>query len=395
MHYRTIDIFCHVVDNFGDIGFVYRFAREFGALNPHCAIRVFVDDVKTLQAVNPSIDPAKSAQTVDGIEFISYDALTDDFVGQVDIADVLDEAFACRIPEPVMKAVSSDPRSRLIINLEHLSAEPWVEGYHLKPSLLPQENLKKYFFMPGLTEKTGGVVVDRRIERSRPRLAAHRVRCLTGLLAQAGHHIDEMENMLVGTVFTYERGFDTLIADLGMHPGPSLLLVFGEKSQRGMQSTFDRIGGRQIRRNCFTHGNVTALFMPFILQPRYDALLCCADFNIVRGEDSLVRALLAGKPFIWNAYLQEEKYHKVKVDALLNWGERFFKEDKDVFTGFRNLQLAFNDAASESSNHITGEQYLHFFTNLTKIEHATRAMSYFLARNCDLVKRFSAFISSL
>lgn len=135
--------------------------------------------------------------------------------------------------------------------------------------------------------------------------------------------------------------------------------------------------------------------MPFITQPRYDALLCCAGFNIVRGEDSLVRAILAGRPFIWNAYLQRDKYHKVKVEAFSSRMEEYFRGDAEAFSHYRNLLLSFNDAETESSDQVTGERYCHFFRNLTKIEHATKGMSYFLARNCDLVRKFSEFISSL
>ncbi|MBN1761360.1 MAG: elongation factor P maturation arginine rhamnosyltransferase EarP [Chitinispirillaceae bacterium] len=30
MHFSSIDTFCHVIDNFGDTGTVYRFASELG-----------------------------------------------------------------------------------------------------------------------------------------------------------------------------------------------------------------------------------------------------------------------------------------------------------------------------------------------------------------------------
>jgi uncharacterized repeat protein (TIGR03837 family) len=392
MHYTSIDLFCHVVDNFGDIGFVYRFAREFHVAHPQCKLRVFVDDMKTLHSIDPSIDPALLAQKANGIEFIAWATLTEAFVRRNEPADILVEAFACHIPEPVMKAAESRPR--VIINLEHLSAEPWVEGYHLKPSLLPQENLKKYFFMPGFTTATGGIIVDHRIERVRPRLVMHRVACLNGLLNQAGCGIEVSDDELTGTVFTYERGFDTLLADLNDLQQKVLLLVFGDKSRTGMMRTFDRAGGRRIRPNDYQCGNVRAVFVPFITQPRYDALLCCADFNIVRGEDSLVRAIMASRPFVWNAYIQSEKYHKVKVEALLLFMEKYFP-DPEVFSRYRSLMMSFNDAEKESPVQATGERYHYFFRNLTKFAHTTREMSYFLARNCDLVKQFAAFISSL
>lgn len=394
MQLRSIDIFCHVVDNFGDIGFVFRFAREFHGVNPLCRVRVFVDDLKTFHIVNPAIDPAAPLQSLDGIEYIDIGSITPGFVQKLDVADVLVEAFACHIPGTVLREAESQSRSRVIINLEHLSAEPWVEGYHLKPSLLPAANLKKYFFMPGFTTATGGVIIDHRIERVKPRLAENRLLCLKGLLAQVGCIVDGLESSLVGTVFTYLRGFDTLIADLNSLQRETILLVFGEKSQKGMMCTLERTGGRQIMENHFRSGMVTVMYMPFIAQPRYDALLCCADFNIVRGEDSLVRAILAAKPFIWNAYLQSDNYQKVKVEALVTTMEKYFN-DKKAFSRFRDLSLSFNDAEKESPIQATVERYHYFFSNLTKIEHATKGMSYFLARNCDLVKQFSAFIGSL
>jgi uncharacterized repeat protein (TIGR03837 family) len=297
----------------------------------------------------------------------------------------------------MQKVAAETSRPRVIINLEHLSAEPWVEEYHKRPSLQPVEHLKKYFYMPGFTEQTGGVVVDQRIMRNRPKLEFHRSRCLAGILSQAGIScsVSDLDITLVGTVFTYERAFDSLLADLDALSRPSLLLVFGEKSQNGMMRTADCMKDAQILKNGFKYRNVSVCYAPFIPQIRYDTLLCCADFNIVRGEDSLVRALQAGRPFIWNAYLQDEKYQKVKVAALLDWMEPFFTGNGEAYEQYRTLQLAFNDVPPVVFAQGRGEQYDHFFKSLTKIKRATGEMSYFLARNCDLVKQFSAFISSL
>ncbi len=53
MNFGSIDIFCHIIDNFGDIGVVYRFAREFLIKNPFTVIRVFLDDLDTFSKINP------------------------------------------------------------------------------------------------------------------------------------------------------------------------------------------------------------------------------------------------------------------------------------------------------------------------------------------------------
>jgi uncharacterized repeat protein (TIGR03837 family) len=54
-------------------------------------------------------------------------------------------------------------------------------------------------------------------------------------------------------------------------------------------------------------------------QAEFDHLLWACDLNFVRGEDSLVRALWAGKPFIWHIYPQDDGAHLVKLGAFLDW----------------------------------------------------------------------------
>ena len=58
--------------------------------------------------------------------------------------------------------------------------------------------------------------------------------------------------------------------------------------------------------------------MPFVSQDEDDWVLSQCDLNIVRGEDSFVRAQLAGKPFIWHIYQQNDQAHEVKLRAFLN-----------------------------------------------------------------------------
>ncbi|NDE27856.1 MAG: DUF2331 family protein, partial [Burkholderiaceae bacterium] len=64
--------------------------------------------------------------------------------------------------------------------------------------------------------------------------------------------------------------------------------------------------------------NLKLISLPFIPQDDFDYLLAQCDFNIVRGEDSFVRAQLAGRPFIWNIYPQDDGAHLVKLSAFLD-----------------------------------------------------------------------------
>ncbi len=67
--------------------------------------------------------------------------------------------------------------------------------------------------------------------------------------------------------------------------------------------------------------------LPFLQQEEWDFLLTKMNFNFVRGEDSLSRAALSGIPYIWNAYIQDDDYQLVKVEALLERMKPFFSDD--------------------------------------------------------------------
>ena len=173
MDFNSIDIFCHVVDNFGDIGVAWRFAREFKRRNPFCRTRLFVDEMEVFRKICPLIDPSEPVQEYESITCINSSVLDEETVQKIGVADILVEAFACQIPDMVMDQAFT--KSKLLINLEHLSAEDWIEGYHLKESLLPRGTLKKYFFMPGFTSATGGIIINPELEKNKPELKENRL----------------------------------------------------------------------------------------------------------------------------------------------------------------------------------------------------------------------------
>ncbi len=389
MDFSSIDIFCHVIDNYGDAGVVYRFANEFKNAHPRCRVRVFIDNLHTLCGIVPEIDNSTPVQEYKSITYVNTTDLDRSLADSLGIADIMIEAFACHIPEPFMEKAYF--QSKLIINLEYLSAEDWVEDFHLKESLLGKGTVKKYFFMPGFTENTGGLILNSDLKNHKRELVAKRHDFIDQVLKSNQFHFQDLPEKTIGTVFTYERGFDTMLRDLMQFNKDTLLLLFGHKTHNSMISSLKRLGVEcSGDRQCNFH-SAQILFIPFIDQHSYDSLLCCTDFNIVRGEDSLARAAISGKPFIWNAYLQEEKYQKVKVLALLKVLQPYFN-DNDLFDSYSRLMLEFNNALKEDSTQVTEERYDSFFRNLNKIEHATEKFSYFIDRKCDLIAKLSDFL---
>jgi uncharacterized repeat protein (TIGR03837 family) len=391
MTFQSIDLFCHVIDNFGDAGVALRCAHEFKKAHPHCTVRLFIDNLATLHAIEPSVDVACFYQTVRNVVIIDSGALAESHIDTLGIAHIVIEAFACHIPECYFERALFS--ARLIINIDYLSAETWTEGYHLKESLLPKGTAKKYFYMPGFTAATGGVILNSEVVASKKKGAEQGNSFIKKLLQEHAITPSISGDTLIGTVFTYERGFDALLQELELLGASACLLCFGEKSKRSIGVSLAQRGITVGDGIDISYRNIRFIFMPFIPQHDYDTLLCHTHFNIVRGEDSLVRAILAGKPFIWNAYLQDEKYQKIKVEALLLMMHHYFDDEK-VFTSYRQLLINFNDAPCEAPHQTTVEEFSSFFGNLKKIELSTKKLCYFIEHNCNLIEKLSDFINA-
>ena len=231
-----------------------------------------------------------------------------------DGADVVIEAFGCELPESVqarIAAQSQSPQTAPIwINLEYLSAEPYVERQHGLPSPVlsgPAQGCTKWFFFPGFTERTGGLLretdlLDRRSHWD-PQPWLHQR--WPGLHPQ-GRKV---------SLFCYEpAGLVPLLQQWASRPQPMDLLVTAGRTERAMDQALAALGW-----DTATPAHLQIHRLPWLTQTEYDHLLWSCDLNFVRGEDSLVRALWAGQPFIWNIYAQSDDAHHPKLQAFLDW----------------------------------------------------------------------------
>src|SRR5205823_7182981 len=65
------DIFCAVVDNYGDAGIAWRLARLLASEHA-LPVRLYVDALPTLARLVPSIDPVGDGQSVAGVEVCGW-----------------------------------------------------------------------------------------------------------------------------------------------------------------------------------------------------------------------------------------------------------------------------------------------------------------------------------
>jgi len=303
------DIFCTVIDNYGDIGITWRLARQLVSEHGK-AVRLWVDDMESFRHIRPEVRPDLDAQTVSGVLIQRWPTP----FPETDPAEVVIEALACHLPESYEQAMARQPVKPVWINLEYLSAEDWVSGCHGLPSPHPRLPLTKHFFMPGYTSGTGGVLIERDLLQERDTFQASRA-LQESFWQGLGLPVPRSGELRV-SLFSYEsRAIQDLLATWAAGNEPVCCLVPTSKSLVEVAAFFQRpeagIG------ETLNRGKLTVHVLPMLDQDKYDRLLWACDCNFVRGEDSFVRAQLAGKPLVWQAYRQEEGAHWPKIDAFL------------------------------------------------------------------------------
>lgn len=308
------DVFCRVIDNHGDLGVCWRLARDLGQRGH--SVRLWVDDPSALGWMAPHLTwrgPASQAQATgqQGVTVHAWPA-DSDALPWPRPGDVVIEAFGCDPPAPFVARMQR-PTPPQWVNLEYLSAEPYVERSHGLPSPVlngPGQGLSKRFFYPGFTRATGGLPREPDLMAQQQQFRAHERLPWLGGLGVAAAPDDHLVS-----VFCYDSApllpwLQALAADaLCQANATRVLLTPGPASQMAhawLQQTDD------------THRHALHLhWLPHLPQPAFDALLWSCDLNLVRGEDSAVRALWAGRPHLWQLYPQHDGAHHEKLDAFL------------------------------------------------------------------------------
>lgn len=314
----TWDIFCRVIDNHGDLGVCWRLSAQLAALGHR--VRLWVDDARALPWMAPGALEGHwpGVQVCEWSQPISASDLAD-----LPQADVWIEAFGCEIPlefvahfsgnfaAPV-EASRASGLAPTWINLEYLSAESYVERMHRMPSPVlhgPAAGLTKWFFYPGFTGATGGLL--REPDLLQRQNSFDRVAWL------ADKAIDWQGERLV-SLFCYEPvALDHFLNQLAQSPDATRLLVTPGRAAAAVASVLERHTGLIAQSGQW--GSLSITCLNHLPQREYDELLWACDMNFVRGEDSLVRAIWAAKPFVWQIYPQDDNAHHAKLEALMGW----------------------------------------------------------------------------
>ena len=341
----NVDIFCRVVDNYGDVGVCWRLARQLVAEHG-CKARLIVDDLAAFRFIAPEIDPAFIQQHLLDVDVIAW-RVSD----TLQPAEVVIEAFACDPPEAYVLAMAALAEKPTWINLEYLSAETWVDGVHGLPSPHPRLPLTKYFFCPGFTEKSGGLIRESHLTPSPLRGEGWGE-------GDGGRSGQDARTQLLAFAYPHApvKAFATAL--------------------EARVTTASRLDD----------ADPAWLSAPPVPQTQFDALLSQFDVLIVRGEDSFLRAQYAAKPFLWHIYPTPDNAHFVKLDA---WLDRYCDGlTADATNALRHAQHAFNRGETDATT------YADFVAHLPTLEaHAARWRDHLFAQT-DLTSRLLKFVNS-
>jgi uncharacterized repeat protein (TIGR03837 family) len=304
---HTWDIFCTVVDNYGDIGICWRVARQLVHERDQ-RVRLFVDDLETFHRICPEVDPHQDGQTVEEVEIQRWSQA----MPEVQPGDVVVEAFACRVPESFLLAMAVRAPRPVWINLEYFSAEAWVAESHGLSSPHPRLPLTQYFFIPGIGAGTGGMLgspAELQALAAFQADAAARAAFWNELGLPAGE-------ALRISLFAYDNPAIPGLIEALKEAGRPVRLLASEGKSLGQVAAGLGVPGLQAG-HTHSQGDLTVQVLPFMDQGRYDRLLWACDVNFVRGEDSFIRAQHAARPLVWQAYVQAEGAHWPKLEAFL------------------------------------------------------------------------------
>lgn len=319
---QTIDIFCRVIDNFGDAGVMWRLARAMR--DEGFSVRLIIDEPETLKhlaGVNPQT-PVSEIGRAEQINVCLWEKSWDEGTCPLDVAEVVIEGFACRLPAAYQaKMPQVLPKW---FNIDYFSAEDWIEECHLVPSIDPASGIVKINYFPGVTERSGSLIIEQNYEELE--------RLFKRNLRQDNHIIRVL-------YFGYPYGPIEKIAE-AFESTPHSIHVSAARCPAG-DLLIDKLNAQ----NC---SHVTCECLPFVAQKDFDRLLWANDIAFIRGEDSAARAMIAGTPFLWHIYHQDENAHMVKLQALESRIKPFFK-DPELFEQWSQLQEAMNNGEFDAT----------------------------------------------
>jgi uncharacterized repeat protein (TIGR03837 family) len=294
----SIDLFCQVIDNYGDAGFCWRFCLAMSELGHHIDLWMDRTDLLDLLDCNWSHYPRIQVH------------LWDEKTVWEGPKEIVIEAFGCEIPQAYWSQVSTQ-ESGLWFNLEYLATEKWAIGCHGLRSH-STHSWTKYFVFPGPHAELLGVLRD-------PYLLAPNGYSRSEWLERYSLKEQELLTADWWSIFRYEAFSEAFLVACMAQTKTQVFWIPEGKAWLGLEELLVKLSWIQEGEGHWFFGIHRIVRIPMLSQKDYSDLLKICDANWVRGEDSLHMILSLGKPFFWQPYRQENAGHLEKLTGLVEW----------------------------------------------------------------------------
>ena len=344
-------LFCTVIDNFGDIGVSWRLAQQLSQ-RLGWQVHLWLDDDVALRALVLDVPPTFPAihQHIHLHHWQEGKDVAD--IDQLILPDVVIETFACHLPNNVLHMI--EQHHPIWLNWEYLSAEDWAVRTHLMPSL-QHNGSEKYFWQMGFVPQSGGLLreIDYRVPS-----------------------IPKSSNIQI-FAFTYASA------------------VWSQWAQTLSQQNYSitlRCAGKPLQEclNVQKVGNLNIIWQSFVPQNQFDTLLYPSDINIIRGEDSFVRAQYAGKPFFWHIYPQENQAHADKLEAF--WSLFWQNGATNIMQAHQALSAELN-GLTQLSQHDRNQHWATLIKHWDDWYKQTQAWQAYLFNQDDAITRLAKWLN--
>lgn len=347
---KMLDIFCNVIDNFGDIGFSLRLARDLTIYN--LSVCLYCNNIQAVKKIASNSDLLNPRLAINPWP---------ESASSYTPSDTVIEAFSCRLPNEISKKIKSN--KSLVIQLDYLTAEKFAEDCHGLSS--SSDGTKSFFFFPGFTKKTGGIICEDAYKKKIQTIKQTSIEdpCNISIFCYKTANLEAILNWLSDS----KKSFSFSVFE--GQPWQLVSSIFGRNHQS---------------KDTIQSGNFSFKYTTMSDQIAYDSTLLSHNLNFVRGEDSIVRAMLSGRPFLWNIYPQEADTHIKKLNSFFEFAKTIC--GSELAEPVRELNLIYNGHGKSFSLDVP-DKFFEIWSSMSL------SLSKYMLSQTSLTDRLISFIS--
>lgn len=341
-----IDFYVSVIDNYGDMWFALNLADTLFYHDDSLEVRFFSDDKKLFEKMSKWLNTKY-------IEFFDLSEIKK-HTPSSHIFNFFDRKLDSKFLSQFSFPINIITFSYFLLHTSSWLYSPSIETLQGKTySFWPKNNITVKYCIPSLLPNTGWVVINPNTLKKREEYNHSSTKNRKHFLEKYWISLkNELFDKKWVSLFLYKETFENIKKNKMFESPDFVFFTFSD----------DLPNKKNI------------IKLPFLSLHDYGFFLSLCDMNFVRWENSLVEAILAWKPFIWDIYKEFNNAHREKIVDFADFLKEFH------FSSEYFLDLEWFNIGNKSD----------FFTQ--SIEHMNikiqwfELLSNYVRDNCNLYK---------